>query len=158
MTHPTTQPALARGSLAVVRRARRARRTGATVMEMALTLMVLLALSFGTVEFGHFFFLKNTVQGAAREGVRAAMTPGGSNMDVTAAVTSTLQAAGLTLSDFTTTVKVNGVVANADSAAAGQTIEVTVEATWGTVGLRPMGLIDSAKALRGVAVMRKEGA
>ena len=151
MTHPATQPALAR-------RTRRARQTGATLLEMALTLMVLMALTFGTVEFGHFFFLKNTVQGAAREGVRAAMTPSGSNADVTTAVNSTLQAAGLTLSDFTTTVKVNGVVANADSAAAGQTIEVTVQAAWGTVGLRPMGLIDSTKALRGVAVMRKEGA
>ena len=151
MTHPATKPALAR-------RTRRARQTGATLLEMALTLMVLMALTFGTVEFGHFFFLKNTVQGAAREGVRAAMTPSGSNADVTTAVNSTLQAAGLTLSDFTTTVKVNGVVANADSAAAGQTIEVTVQAAWGTVGLRPMGLIDSTKALRGVAVMRKEGA
>lgn len=155
MTYPATQPALAR-SPALARRTRRG--TGATVLEMALTLMVLMALTFGTVEFGHFFFLKNTVQGAAREGVRAAMTPSGSNADVTDAVNSTLQAAGLTLSDFTTTVKVNGVVANADSAAAGQTIEVTVQAAWGTVGLRPMGLIDSTKALRGVAVMRKEGA
>ena len=157
MAHPATQPAPAR-SPSLARRARRARRTGATVLEMALTLMVLLSLTFGTVEFGHFFFLKNTVQGAAREGVRAAMTPSGSNADVTAAVNSTLQAAGLTLNDFTTTVKVNGVVANADSAAPGQTIEVTVQATWGTVGLRPMSLIDSTKALRGVAVMRKEGA
>lgn len=133
-------------------------RRGATVLEMALTLMVLLSLTFGTVEFGHFFFLKSAVQGAAREGARAGMTPGATNADVTSAVNSTLQSAGLTPTNFTTTVKVNGVVANAGDAAAGQPVEVSVEAPWGTVGLRPMGLINATKALRGVAAMRKEGA
>ena len=119
--------------------------------------MVMLYLSFGTVEFGHFFYLKNTVQGAAREGVRAGMIPGGSNVDVTAAVNGVLTAAGLTPSNYAVVVKVNNVVADASSATAGQAVEVSVQATWGTVGLRPLGLIEATKSLRGVAVMRKEG-
>ena len=125
---------------------------------MALTLGILLNLTFGTVEFGYFFFVKNTVQGAAREGARVAITPTASNSDVTTMVNGALQAAGLRPADFTTTVKVAGVVANCNTAASGQPIEVSVQATWGTVGLRPLGLIGSTKAVLGTATMRKEGA
>src|SRR5256885_4604114 len=132
-------------------------RKGATILEMALTLGILLMLSFGTVEFGYFFFVKNTVQGAAREGARASITPMASNSDVTASVNSSLQAAGLRPADFTTTVKVAGVVANCNTAVAGQPVEVTVQGSWGTVGLRPIGLIGSSKNVLGAATMRKEG-
>jgi Flp pilus assembly protein TadG len=132
-------------------------RRGATILEMALTLGVLLSLSFGTVEFGYFFFLKNTVQGAAREGARVAITPTASNTDVTTVVNGALQAAGLRTTDFTITVKVAGTVANCNTAVAGQAVEVSVQGTWGTIGLRPLGLIGTNKTLVGVATMRKEG-
>ena len=138
-------------------RRRRARRRGASILEMALTLGILLSLSFGTVEFGHFFFVKNTIQGAAREGARVAITPTASNTDVSTAVNGALVAAGFKVADFTTTVKVNGVVANCNTAVAGQTIEVNVQATWGTVGLRPLGVIGTSKTVLGAATMRKEG-
>src|SRR5215213_8000388 len=69
-------------------------RGGATILEMALTLSILLSLTFGTVEFGYFFFVKNTVQGAAREGARVAITPTASNTDVTTIVNNSLIAAG----------------------------------------------------------------
>lgn len=134
-----------------------ARRTGAAILELALTLGILLGLTFGTVEFGHFFFIKNTVQGAAREGARASIPPGAANSDVNTAVNAVLNAAGLSPSSFTTTVRVNGVVANASTAAAGQQIEVTVSASWGSVGLRPLGLIGSEKAVLGAGSMRREG-
>jgi len=124
---------------------------------MALALGILLSLSFGTVEFGYFFFVKNTVQGAAREGARVAITPTASNSDVTTAVNNALQAAGMRPADFTTTVKVAGVVANCNTAVAGQSVEVSVQATWGTVGLRPLGIIATSKAVLGGATMRKEG-
>jgi Flp pilus assembly protein TadG len=136
---------------------RRPRRAGATILEMALTLMVLLYLTFGSIEFGYFFFVKNTVQGAAREGARAAITPSGSNTEVTTAVNNALTAAGLRTADFTTTVKVNGTVANASTATTGQSVEVSVQASWGTVGLRPLGLIGPTTPVRGAAAMRKEG-
>ena len=136
---------------------RRRRRLGATILELALTLAILLNLTFGTIEFGYFFFVKNTVQGAAREGARAAIPPNAANSDVTTAVNSVLSAAGLRTADFTTTVKVNGVVANANTALAGQQVEVSVTATWGTVGLRPLGLIGSSKTVLGAATMRREG-
>ena len=132
------------------------RRRGAAVLEMALTLGVLLALTFGTVEFGYFFFVKNAAQGAAREGARAAIPPTASNADITTAVNASLSAAGLRTSDFTTTVRVNGTVANVNTATAGQQVEVRVTATWSTVGLRPIGLIGANKLVLGAAAMRKE--
>ena len=133
------------------------RRLGASILEMALTLTVLLNLTFGTIEFGYFFFVKNTVQAAAREGARAAIPPGATSSDVTAAVNASLTAAGLRTSDFTTTVKVNGAAANAGTAAPGQQVEVSVTGSWGTVGLRPLGLISSTKNVLGAATMRREG-
>ena len=39
---------------------------------------------------------------------------------------------------------------------AGTAVLVKVQATWGNVGLRPLGLIASNKAVTGTAVMRKE--
>ena len=133
------------------------RRAGAAVLELALTLGVLLLLSFGTVEFGHFFYLKNTIQGAAREGARAAIPPSTSNTDVTAAVNASLTAAGLDPAQFSTEVRVNGTVANASAASSGQRVEVRVTATWGTVGLRPLGIIATSKSVLGAATMRREG-
>ena len=132
-------------------------RSGAAILEMAITLMVLLSLSFGTVEFGYFFFLKNSVQAAAREGARAGILPGGTNTHVTTAVNQTLTSAGLNSANYTVTVKVNGVVANASTASVGQPVEVSVTATWGTVGMRPLGLISSSKTVLGAANMRREG-
>lgn len=156
---PTTAASEARGP-----RSARRRRAGASILELAITLTILLNLTFGTIEFGYFFFMKNTLQGAAREGARAAILPGGSNNDVTQAVNLVLTSAGLKpqattpqAAGYTITVRVNGVVANASTAFTGQPVEVSVTATWGTVGLRPLGLIGASKTVLGAANMRREG-
>lgn len=133
------------------------RRAGAAILELAITLAVLLTLTFGTIEFGYFFFMKNTVQGAAREGARTGILPGSSNDDITAAVDRVLTSAGLTPANFAVTIKVNGVIANASTATTGQHVEVTVTAPWGVVGLRPLGAISSGKTVLGAATMRREG-
>lgn len=116
-----------------------------------------MVLGFGVIEAGHFYFVRQQVQGAAREGARAAIPAGASNSDVTTAVDAVLTSSGFNPSNFTTTVKVNGVVANASTANAGQRIEVSVTAQWGAVGLRPMSLIRSDAVVGGVASMRREG-
>ena len=150
MTQPprtTSRPAL------LSRRGRK----GVSVLELAITLLVLLNLTFGTIEFGHFFFVKNTVQAAAREGARVAITPGASNTSVQNAINPVLTAAGLQTGDFSFNVRVNGVLADASTAAAGDRVEVTVTSTWGTVGLRPLGIISSSKVVLGGVSMRREG-
>ena len=51
-------------------RGRGAFRRGGAILEAALVLPILLALSFGMVEYGYYFFVKHTLQGAARDGAR----------------------------------------------------------------------------------------
>lgn len=128
-------------------------RRGNTVLEAALVIPILLLLAFGTVEFGHYFYVRNNMQGAAREGARAAIPPSATNSDVNAAVLNSLTAAGLQGSGYTVTTS----PANIGSAATGTAITVTITCDWGAVGLRPMQMISTTKQVRGQAVMRKEG-
>lgn len=127
-------------------------RRGNAVLEAALVVPILLYLAFGTVEFGYFFYVKNNVQGAAREGVRAAIPPGATNTDVTTAISSQMTAAGLQGSGYTVTTTPS----NVSGLAPGTTVTVTVQCTWGAVGLRPLQLISTSKIVKGQAVMRKE--
>ena len=127
---------------------------GNTVIEAALVLPILLSLAFGTIEFGYFFFIKHNLQGAAREGVRAAIVAGGTNADVTSAVTASLTNAGLQNCGFTITTTPT----DTSTASGTQAITVTVQCTWGTVGtgLRPLQLISATKVVKGTASMRHE--
>ena len=74
---------------------------------------------------------------------------------MTTAVNASISAAGLSSSGYATTINPS----NVNGVAAGTQITVTVTCTWGTVGsgFRPLGLIGSAKQVKGVTVMRKEG-
>jgi Flp pilus assembly protein TadG len=134
---------------------RRRRWRGSAVLDAALVFPILLSLTFGTVEYGYYFYVKHTLQGAAREGARAAITPTAVNADVTAAVTNSMTAAGLQSSGYVTTTS----PASVGSLSAGTSVTVTVTCTWGTVGsgFRPLGLIGTNKQVRGITVMRKEG-
>src|SRR5688500_6814462 len=127
------------------------RRRGNAVLEVALTLPVVLALSFGCVEFGYFFFVKNSIQGAAREGARASITPTATNTDVNTAVSNSMTAAGLQSSGYTVVTSPS----NVSGLSSGTAITVTVQCTWGAVGVRPLGLIGTSKPVKGVTVMRK---
>jgi Flp pilus assembly protein TadG len=127
-------------------------RRGNAVIEAALVLPILLYLAFGTVEFGYFYYVKNNLQGAAREGVRAAIPPGATNTDVTNAIASQMTAAGLQGSGYTVTTT----PATISGLSAGSSVTVNVQCTWGTVGLRPLQLISASKIVKGQAVMRKE--
>ena len=127
-------------------------RRGNAVIEAVLVIPILLLLAFGTVEFGHFFFVKHGVQGAAREGARAAIVAGATNADVNAAINTSMTASGLQGSGYVVTTN----PASIDGVASGTNISVTVECNWGTVGLRPMAMINANKVVRGATVMRKE--
>lgn len=138
------------------------RRRGAAVMEAALVFPVLLSLTFGSIECGHFFFVKHTFQGAAREGARAGIPPGSTNADVLAAVAQTMKAAGY---ENVPTVKYTVAIRNATDTAdldvaaapAATGVLVKVTALWGTVGVRPMAVLSASKPVLGQTVMRKEG-
>lgn len=134
-------------------------RRGGTVLEAALILPILLSLAFGTVEYGHFFYFKHTLQGAAREGARAAILPSATNAEVTTFVAYAMTAAGVSPAEYTVQIRDAADTNNLNVAGleAGTPILVKVHATWGTVGLRPLGLISAEKQVAGQTVMRKEG-
>jgi Flp pilus assembly protein TadG len=128
-------------------------RRGAAVLEAALVLPLLLLLSFGLVEFGYYFHVRHCLQGAAREGVRAAIPNSATNADVQAAVDRAMSAANLSSSGYRITVQPLDVHA----AAEGTELTVSVECDWGNVGVRPLKLIAADRKLVGAVVMRKEG-
>ncbi|MBC7784142.1 MAG: pilus assembly protein [Burkholderiales bacterium] len=135
------------------------RRRGSAVLDAALVFPILLSLTFGCVEYGHYFFVKHSLQGAAREGARAGANPGSTNAEVTTAVTLSMNAAGIVPANYTTKIRNSADTADIDVAAqtAGTAILVKVQCTWGTVGLRPLGLIGASKLAIGMTTMRKEG-
>ena len=134
-------------------------RGGSAVLDTALVLPILLSLAFGTVEYGHYFYWKHTLQGAAREGARAGITPSATNTDVTTAVTNAMTAAGISASKYTLQVRnaADSADLNVSGLTSGTPILVKVYATWGSVGMRPLGLISSSKQVTGQTIMRKEG-
>src|SRR6476660_5289004 len=111
-------------------RSSRRRWRGSAVLDAALVFPILLSLTFGTVEYGYYFYVKHSLQGAAREGARAAITPTAAQADVTTAVSNALAAAGLQNSGYVTSTS----PASVGSLTAGTSITVTVTCTWGTVG------------------------
>jgi Flp pilus assembly protein TadG len=80
-----------------VTRARR-RREGAAALEFALVLPLFTVLLLGMIDFGHLFFVVNTMTNAAREGARrGAVEPNAATVATSAqsAATQYLTAAGL---------------------------------------------------------------
>jgi Flp pilus assembly protein TadG len=133
---------------------------GAAMIEAVFVLFILLVLTFGTVEFGYFFFVKHSLQGAAREGARAAIVPSADNNAVLKAVVDSLHLAGLNNSSLTLdsryTLKLTP--ANVATAAQGSPVTVELSAKWVSYGVRPLGdlLIKSDKIVKGTTTMRKE--
>ena len=139
---------------------RRSNRRGGALVEVAITLAIVLNLTFGMVEFGYYFYCKNLLEGAAREGTRAAIVAGAVNSDVTTAVANALASANWNSTYYTVKITdTSNNTLNLASAAVGTQVQVNVIATWSKVGagFRPLNLIGSSKQLLGFAVMRKEG-
>lgn len=133
-------------------------RRGNALLDAAFVLPILFSLMFGTIECGHYFYWKHTLQGAAREGARAAITVNAQNSEVITAVQNAMNAAGISPSKYTLKIRnaTDTADVNVQSVTAGNGILVKVYATWGTVGMRPLGLIDASKLVTGQTIMRKE--
>jgi Flp pilus assembly protein TadG len=131
-------------------------RRGGAVLETAIVMGVLIMLSFGTAEYGYFFFVKNMLAGAAREGARAAVPATAVNSNVTSAIANVMTASHIPSSAYTVTLSPSDV----STATTGTAISVTVSCSWGTVGVTPlpvaMGGIPATKQVSSIAVMRRE--
>ena len=131
-------------------------RRGASVLEFVLVLPILIMLCFGVVDYGYFFYVKNTVQGAAQSGARAAIPGTAAQTDVTTTVSNIMTAAGLQSSGYTVTTSPTDIT----TAAAGSMVTVTVRVNWSNVGAHALssgyGGISSSKVIIGTASMQKE--
>lgn len=138
--------------------ARRGNRRGGAILEMSLTLALLLNLTFGMVEFGYYFYVKNSFANAAREGARAGIVPGATNSSVTTAVTNALTACHFPTSSYTTGITDSSGNNDVSLDTEGTTVTVTVSATWGTIGAgyRPLNLISSTKTVSAPVTMGHE--
>src|SRR4029077_11241646 len=83
---------------------RRRRRRGSEILEAALMFPIMLALAFGTVEFGYYFYTEHNLESAAREGVRAAVPAGLTTTEradeIEAGVDRVMSASGYQTSDY----------------------------------------------------------
>ena len=137
----------------------RRRRSGNALLDLAFVLPILLMLTFGAVEYGYALYIKHALQGAAREGARAAIVAGASATSVQTAIDTSMQVAGFPQAKYTRPATITP--SNWASSAAGTTITVEVKTTWGTAGVHVLptylGGINVAKELKGATTMRKEG-
>ncbi len=160
------------------------RRSGAAVLELALTMTILNLIAWGMVEFGYFFFVKNMMESAAREGCRAGIVSGATNSSINQQVWNQLNAGGLfwgsspsvpsTMSatmggytvkvyDLTTDSGMTNPLSNVTSVPAGDTLGITVTLTWSSIpaSFRPAAMIGgtsgSLKTIVASSAMRKEG-
>ncbi|MGB7157933.1 MAG: TadE/TadG family type IV pilus assembly protein [Tepidisphaeraceae bacterium] len=147
-------------SISSIGRRRRLRRGGA-VLEAALVLPIILTLSFGMIEFGYFFFVKHTLQSAARDGARVGIVSSATNAKVNTAVGDAMTAAGLQASGYQVEIKHAQTNANLNVATAtAQTpVKVVVKCTWSSVagGLSTVSpWISDGAQVSGATVMVKE--
>lgn len=139
-------------------------RNGNALIETVLVLsLVLLPLTFWTIDFTYYFFVRSNVEAAAREGARAAIVDGATVANIDAAITQAMNAAGLSQakSHWTRTLKnatTGTTISSLSSVASGQLVEVQVNCTWGNVQLTPtyLNLIGGNSLVSGQTVMRKE--
>jgi Flp pilus assembly protein TadG len=134
-------------------------RSGNAVLDMALVMPLLIAMTFGACEYGYALYIKHSLQAAAREGARAAIVAGATATEVQNAVDASMLAAGFAQTKYT---RPPTITTGWTTAAAGSTIQVTVQTTWGTAGCRLLpstylGAIPLNKVLQGATTMRKEG-
>ncbi len=129
---------------------------------MLIVFPIITSLTFGMIEFGYFFYVKNILAGAAREGARAGAPWNTTLANVNTAVTNAIAPTGLATVNPLYTVAVTDTSGNTISdlttVPSGSQFRVTLSTTWGTVGagFRPLALISTGKVMKTTCVMQKE--
>jgi Flp pilus assembly protein TadG len=153
-----------------------AKQRGTATLEFALVGVLLFTICFGAVEGGYYFYCKNMMEGAAREGCRAGIVAGATTTTMNSTIEYQLQIAGLVPSGTTVTSSGNTYLignytveyfdnntstptTNPGNIVTGDNLIVQITATWGTIGsgFRPMQLIGSNKTVLASCMMRVEG-
>ncbi len=130
---------------------RRPRRQGAAVVELAVVIPVFFLFVFGLIEIARGMMTTHLLANAARAGCRQGILQNKSTSNITSTVDSLLSAQGIR--GASTTVKVNGAVADASTAKSNDDITVVVSVpvaniTWVPVSRFLTGNITGQYTLR----------
>jgi Flp pilus assembly protein TadG len=127
------------------------RRRGASMVEFAIILPVLVALLFGLIEFGWLFFKMAQINQAARHGARVAVRPAADNAEVEAAVEDIMDGAdlGMAKTDYRLT------IFPSTDVEVGEPVQIYVELDYSTIKL--IGFIPTPAIVHGRVTMSKEG-
>ncbi len=120
---------------------------GASAVEFALVLPLLMLLVMGALDWGYYFYCEEVVTNAAREGARAgslqATSDAAAQADATDAASTYLQNGGLTASNATVSIALDAA-------------SVTVSVSYPTGSLTGFTSLVLPAAARASAVMRRE--
>lgn len=130
---------------------RRAARRGVTAVEFAFVFPLFILFLFGLIDIGRGFMVSQLLSDAARVGARAGVLPSASNSTVTAAVKSLMERESIT--DYTTTIMVNGKESDLATAVSNDEVKVTVSVPTSSVSWVPVykflsGSLSAASSLR----------
>jgi Flp pilus assembly protein TadG len=133
----------------------RVRRRGAAVVEFAIVAPIAILLVLGAVEFGRAMMLQHVAVNTARSACRQAILGTSSSASVQSSISSNLQTVGIT--GGSSSILVRG-ASNVDvnSAAPGDTIQITVTIPYSQNSLLPSNSFLGGKALIGRVTMAKE--
>jgi Flp pilus assembly protein TadG len=130
------------------------KRRGALTVELAVVAPVLFIVIFGVIEIGRGIMVIHLLNNAAEVGCRTGIIEGQATDDIKTAVSGVLTPANIT--GHTTTVQVNGVIANASTAVVGNEITVTVTIPASSISWIPVPKYLSSKTLQGQYSLRRE--
>jgi len=143
-------------------------RRGGSTLELCLVLPVLLSVSFAVVEFGQFLYIRHCFQAAARDAARVAALSSATQAQLNAALTSTLSLANVNYSASWLTItdlgpSTNGTVASISSVASGDTFQISLSTTYGSISnaVRPLSSftgvgVKTSATVKGMCTMVKE--
>jgi Flp pilus assembly protein TadG len=130
---------------------RRKNNRGAAMVEMAIVLPILLALTFGLIEYGWLFFKVAQVNQAARHGSRTAIRPAATEEEVNESIAEIMEGAGLGESDYTVSIGDLDVEV-------GEPVDVQVQVDYAdNIDLTGLPFLPIPSAVHGRVVMSKEG-
>ena len=129
----------------------RSKRSGVAAVQLAIVAPAFFIFVFGLIEVGRGFMVTHLIANAARDGCRKGIVFGKSNTDINNTVSSLMTAHGI--SGYTTTVKVNDVVADVSTAASNAEVTVSISVpvaniTWVPGGQYLKGTLTGRYSLR----------
>jgi len=123
---------------------------------MALTAPILVMLSFGTIEYSYFAYVKSETLSAANCGAQEASLATSTNTTVQSAVSQAMQSSNLQNTGYTVTTSPSSV----SGLASGTSISVTVTFPWSVMNFNPLppalGGISTNKQVTVVAPTRRQ--